>query len=174
MIALGRWAVVLALLMGGCLVLAGRAWAQDPRAVALELSGGHAAFVDEGAIHHAVLGGAARWQLTPRVGIGPELVYMVGPGDDRDLFVTGNVTWDFVTRPRRSRTVIPYVVAGAGLFRHSDRVGTGTFASSEGAFTAGGGARVWVTPRVNVGAEARLGWELHTRLTGHLGIQLAR
>ena len=49
-----------------------------------------------------------------------------------------------------------------------------SFASNEGAFTAGGGARVWVTPRVYVGGEARVGWELHTRLTGTVGVQLGR
>ena len=43
---------------------------------------------------------------------------------------------------------------------------------NEGTFTAGGGARVWVTPRVYVGGEARFGWELHTRLGGTVGIQL--
>src|SRR5215217_1087345 len=96
----------------------------------------------------------SRTLVTPRFGVGPELVYMVGPGEDRDLFITGNLTWDFFTRPSRTRSMIPYVVGGAGFFRHSDRVGSGTFASPEGAFTGGGGARVWLSPRVYVAAEA--------------------
>jgi hypothetical protein len=100
---------------------------------------------------------------------------MKGPADDRDLFVTGNVTWDFVTqRTPRAGLVVPYVLGGAGFFRHSDKFGPVDFASNEGTFTAGGGARFWVTPRVYVGGEARVGWELHTRLAGTVGVQLGR
>jgi hypothetical protein len=98
---------------------------------------------------------------------------MPGPGFDRDLFVTGNVTWDLLSRPApRPGLVVPYVLGGAGFSRHFDRFGPLRFASSEGAFTAGGGARVWVTRRVYAGAEARVGWELHTRLAGTVGVQL--
>jgi hypothetical protein len=96
-----------------------------------------------------------------------------GPGFDRDLFVTGNVIWDLAARRApRPGLVVPYVLGGVGFFRHFDRFGPTSFASSEGAFTAGGGARVWVTPRVYVGADARVGWELHTRLAGMVGVQL--
>jgi hypothetical protein len=122
-----------------------------------------------------VVGGAARWSLTPRLSIGPEVTYMRGPQDDRDLFVTGNVTFDLTPAAApRSGLVVPYVLGGAGLFRHFDRFGPQRlgFASNEGAFTAGGGARVWVTPRIYVGAEARVGWEPHARLAGTVGVQL--
>jgi hypothetical protein len=70
--------------------------------------------------------------------------------------------------------VVPYVLGGAGFLRHFDRFGPNSFASSEGAFTAGGGARVWVSPRIYVGGEARFGWELHTRVGATVGIQLGR
>jgi hypothetical protein len=45
---------------------------------------------------------------------------------------------------------------------------------NEGAFTAGGGVRALVGPRVFVGAEARVGWELHLRLNGIIGVRLGR
>jgi hypothetical protein len=165
----GRWIVVGALLAGGWLMLAGDAFAQQ-----VEFQVGHAGFADDAVIHHAVLGGALRWPLTPRLGAGPEAAYMIGPGADRDVLVTGNVWWDLVASGTRPRGVVPYVVGGAGLFRHSDRVGTGTFASAEGTFTAGGGARFRLSRRTYLSADARVGWELHTRLTAQLGIQLAR
>ncbi len=171
---LARVLMVASLLAGGCLVFAGSALAQS-LVPAAEFTGGYAAFVDDAMIDHGVFGGAARWQVTPRLGIGPEITYMIGPRSDRDLFVTGNVTWDLVRfAPPRAGRVVPYLVGGAGFFRHFNRFGPNSFASNEGAFTAGGGARVWVSRRVYVGGEARFGWELHTRLGGTVGIQFGR
>ena len=129
---------------------------------AAELALGYAGFVDDAMIQHGVVGGAVRWHLTPRLSVGPELTYMRGPGDDRDLMLTGNVTFDLVSPS--SRRVVPFVVAGAGLFRHSDRIGPSPYSSSEGAFTAGGGVRTFVDDRWYLGVEARAGWELHTRV----------
>src|SRR5262245_43199905 len=145
---------------------AAAAQAQDRRdrpPPAAELGVGYAGFIDEGMIHHGVLGGTLRWHLSPRVSVGPELVYMSGPGGDRDLFATGNLTLDFL-RPSTTRSVTPYIVAGAGLMRHTGDVGTGTFTSSEGAFTAGLGVRAWLSDRTYAGAEWRVGWEPHMRL----------
>ena len=162
--------VVLGLLVAGCLVFAGRAQAQS-RGPVLEFNGGYAGFVDDATIDHGVIGAAGRWQVTPRLGIGPEVTYMVGPRSDRDLFVTGNVTWDLVgAAPPRAGRVVPYVLGGAGFFRHFDQFGPFAFASNEGTFTAGGGARVWVSRRVYVGGEVRFGWELHARLGGTVGV----
>jgi hypothetical protein len=140
-----------------------------------EVSGGWAGFGDEGIVHHTLLGAGARYYLWRRVSIGPELQYMVGPGSDRDLIVTGNVVVDVlaptIDRPRRTT---PYVVAGGGLFRHSDRFGNETFASIEGAFTAGVGIRGWASDRVFLALDARLGWEPHLRLAGSVGVALGR
>jgi hypothetical protein len=170
---LGRLWVVLGLLVAGCLVFAGRALAQPGAAPAVEVTAGYAGFVDDATISHGLVGGLARWSVTPRLSIGPEVIYMRGPRFDRDLFVTGNVTWDLLARGvPRAGLVVPYVLGGAGFFRHFDRFGPLSFASNEGTFTAGAGARVWVAPRVYVGGEARVGWELHTRLAGTVGIQL--
>ena len=112
--------------------------------------------------------------ITPRLGLGPEVVYMRGPGADRDLFVTGNVTYDVVSLRPRPLLVVPYVVVGGGFFRHTDRFRSGPFTSYEGAFTGGGGLRVWVSDRVYVAGEARVGWELHTRYTAQVGLRLGR
>ena len=132
---------------------------------------GWAGFVDDATIDHSIYGAAGRVYLTPRLAVGPEVVYMIGPGSDRDLFVTGNVTFDLVARRQgRPRRVTPFVVAGGGFFQHSDRTGSSSFTSYEGAFTAGGGVRTWITERVYALADFRFGWELHARINGGIGI----
>ena len=56
--------------------------------------------------------------------------------------MTANLTFDLLASPAGARrgTVTPFLVAGGGLMRHSDRFGPNTFSSSEGAVT-GGAAR---------------------------------
>jgi hypothetical protein len=161
--------LVLALVLAG-----GNALAQstDSRpAPAVEFLAGYAGFVDDATIDHAIVGAAARVYLTPRVAIGPEFVYMRGPNSDRDLFLTGNLTFDVLPpRDGHPRRVTPFLVAGGGFFQHSDRFGASTFTSYEGAFTGGGGVRGWMTKRVYALADVRLGWELHARVNGAIGI----
>ena len=156
------------------LPIAGNAFAQstDIRpAPAVEFLLGYAGFVDDATIDHAIVGAAGRMYLTPRVAVGPEFVYMRGPNSDRDLYLTGNLTFD-VLPPRngRPRRVTPFLVAGGGFFQHNDRIGPFDFTSYEGAFTAGGGVRGWITERVYVLADVRLGWELHARVNTGVGI----
>ena len=45
---------------------------------------------------------------------------------------------------------------------------------TEGAFTAGGGVRAFASDRVTVGIDARVGWELHLRVNGFVGVRLGR
>ena len=152
------------------------AFAQPPDArpaPAVEFLAGYAGFVDDATIHHSIVGAAGRVYLSPRLAVGPELVYMRGPNSDRDLFLTGNLTFDILSpRQGRPRRVTPFLVVGGGLFQHSDRVGSFGFTSYEGAFTAGGGVRGWIGDRVFALADVRFGWELHTRVNGGIGIAL--
>ena len=139
---------------------------------AVEAVGGYAGFIDESLVDHAVFGASGRIHLTPRISIGPEVVFMRGPGFDRDLFLTGNLTVDLLVPPVDARrgTVNPFLVLGGGLMRHSNRFGSTTFTSSEGAVTGGGGVRAWITDRVYALGEFRLGWEPHYRVTGGVGV----
>lgn len=142
-------------------------------AMVLEGAAGWAGFGDEGIIHHTLIGAAWRGYVTRRISLGPELQFMAGPGSDRDLILTGNVMVDLLARTAgRPRRTTPYVVLGAGLFRHSNRFPAGTFSSTEGAFTAGVGLRTWVNDRVYVAADARLGWEPHMRVAALVGVAL--
>jgi hypothetical protein len=141
----------------------------------VELAAGYAGFVDDATIDHTIIGGALRMPISPRVSVGPEVVYMIGPGEDRDLFLTGNVTFDVLpVRAGRRPRVNPFLVGGAGVFRHTDRVGQRDFSNVEVAATGGGGVRVWITNRVYTAGEVRLGWELHYRVNGVLGVTLWR
>lgn len=164
---------------GSCLLLAAclsarPAGAQPRRAPTAEVSGGWAGFVDDATINNGTVGGAAVWEVSPRVRIGPELIYMMGPDRDRRLFATGKLLVDLI-RPRTGRSrVTPYVVADGGFSRYTDRIGTGTFTSYEGAVSGGGGVRLWVSDRVYLAPEIRLGWELHTRATLTVGFAPAR
>jgi hypothetical protein len=139
----------------------------------VEFFGGHAGFVDDATIHNAVFGGAARFPVTTRLSVGPEIAYMWGPNGQRNMIATGNLTFDLL-HPRGGRPprVSPFLVAGGGLFMHKDVFRSGTFRSWEGAFTLGGGSKVWINDRVYAVADFRFEWELHSRFTGGVGFSL--
>ncbi|HET9216696.1 MAG TPA: hypothetical protein VFR18_06940, partial [Terriglobia bacterium] len=61
-------------------------------------------------------------------------------------------------------------VGGGGFFRHSD----GSIRNTEGSFTAGGGTRVRITDRIYGLVDFRIGWELHCRITGGIGVKFSR
>jgi hypothetical protein len=149
--------------------LAATAAAQESRRAAVELSAGSLLFPDDGLVTEGMVGGSARFHLLPRVAIGPELVFVQGSNHSH-LVLTGNVTFDFLgpTGGREPR-VTPFAVVGGGMFQTRDQTPIGRATSSEGAFTAGGGVRALVADRLYVGAEARIGWELHLRFNGSVG-----
>jgi hypothetical protein len=104
----------------------------------------------------------------------PEVVYIHG-NNHSHLVLTGNLTWDIVgpieDRPPR---VTPFLIVGGGLFRTRETLAGEPFASNEGAFTAGGGVRALIGDRLIVGVDTRVGWELHLRLNGSIGLRLGR
>jgi hypothetical protein len=159
-----------------CLVLAPlAASAQTPNAgprATAEVVGGYTGFPDESMVDHAVAGGSVRYQLSPRVSVGPELVYMVGPGNDRDLLLMGTMWIHFTQRPagERGGSVNPFIVIGGGLMRHGNRYGASEFSHVGGAFSGGAGARVWISERVYGLGEYRMGSGFHIRMTGGLGV----
>jgi hypothetical protein len=145
--------------------------AQQPPRASVEAHAGYGSFFDEEPIGHSIVGAAGRIYVTRRLAVGPEVTYMRGPGTDRDLSLTGNLTFDFVP-PRATgepRRAVPYILAGGGLMRHSDRFFNETFSSTEGAFTAGLGVRINLSDRFYIAPEARLGWEMHSRVGVTIG-----
>ena len=101
---------------------------------------GWAGFVDDATIHHTRLRRRRAYLPHPRISVGPEFAYMVGPDADRDIFVLGSM-WIDLLAPAAGRPVVPYVVFGGGFMSHRDELGRGPYPwKYEGSFTAGGGS----------------------------------
>jgi hypothetical protein len=140
-----------------------------PGPAAVEATVGYTGFGDDGLIHHTGMGAAVRVHLTPRLSVGPELSYHIGPSRDRDLLLQGVAYFD-LRRPSLGEPgrIEPYVLAGGGLMGHD----SGYDSSASPTATWGGGARVWVTRRAYVVADARLGWPPNVRVVTGLGLLL--
>ena len=148
-----------------------RAAAQGRPGPAAEFAAGWVGFADDGVVNEGLVGAAGRVYLLPRIGVGPEVVY-IGGANHSHLIVTGNMTWDILATRGRPRQVAPFLVVGVGMFQTRESFFTGTFTSTEGAFTVGGGVRAPVSDRVTVGVDMRAGWELHLRLNGSVGLRV--
>ena len=148
--------------------------AQDRQSPSLDLSAGWVGFADDGIVGEGMVGGAGRFYLSPRIAIGPELLYIGGENHSHTV-LTGNLTFDFIApaagRPPR---VTPFLVVGGGMFQTHESFFGDNVTHTEGAFTAGGGLRAAVGDRVTVGADARMGWEAHLRVNGVVGVRLGR
>ena len=132
---------------------------------------GHAAFADESPIHHSVFGVAAQLRVTPRLAVGPELVRMHGPGDDRDWIFAIGVWWDFVSPgPLRAGKVVPFVSGGFGALAHSDRFGTNT----DRYYAGGAGVRIHLTELFYIAPEVLFASELHLRTVARIGYHIPR
>jgi hypothetical protein len=151
--------------------LAFPAAAQDRPDPVAEFAAGVLNFPDDRVVREGFGGGTVRFYVLPRVSVGPEFAFIKGDNHSHQM-LTGNVTFDVLAPINgRRRSVTPFVVIGGGLFRTRDQFPNNEiFASSDGAFTAGGGVRALVGSNVVVGAEARIGWELHIRLNGFVGV----
>jgi hypothetical protein len=155
-----------------CIMLSQTVSAQEKPRPELEVSAGLVGFADDGIVNEGMIGGAGRVYLSPRVSVGPEIVFISGDGHSH-LVLTGNVSWDLLAPDAgRPRAVAPFVVAGAGLFQTRETFFADPFTSREGAFTAGGGVKVAASDRFFAGVEARVGWETHIRINGFGGLRL--
>jgi len=149
-----------------------QAGAQENPGPVAEVSGGWVGFADDSLVSEGFVGGNARFYLSPRLAVGPEVVHIVGQNHSH-LVATGNLTYDIrAPSGAKPRQVTPFLVAGGGLFQTRQSFPTGRFTSGEGAFTAGGGVRIANGNRTTVGVDARIGWELHLRVNGFVGVRL--
>ena len=141
--------------------------AQDHPRTAAELAAGVLQFPDDGIVTEGMFAGAFRFYVSPRVAVGPELVFVSGSNHSH-VIATGNLTFDLLSP---TRIVTPFLIVGGGVFHSREQTGRGPFNSTEGAFTAGGGVRAMTSDSVYVAAEARIGWELHLRFNGVIGVR---
>jgi len=169
-----RRTAVLAALLLLAPFLTGAAAAQERPSPALDLSAGWVGFADDGIVGEGMVGGAGRFYLSPRLAVGPELLYISGDNHSH-LVLTGNLTFDVVAPTAgRAPAVTPFFVVGGGMFQTRESFAAEDYTYTEGAFTAGGGVRAAVGDRVTVGVDARLGWEAHFRINGVVGVRLGR
>lgn len=146
--------------------------AQDRPLPALDLAAGWVGFADDGVVSEFPIGAGFRWYLSPRISIGPEVTFISGESHSHQV-VTGNLTFDFFAPRNGAPRVTPFIVVGSGMFQTSEGFANRPpFSSTEGAFTVGGGIRAPVGDRVAIGADARLGWEPHLRITGFVSVGL--
>jgi hypothetical protein len=83
--------------------------AQHTPAPVIEVVVGRSGFIDEAWDYFTTIGGGARWFATPRLAIGPEVVYLFGgPAglETSHLSVTGSVSFDMV-RDEGDRRLVP-------------------------------------------------------------------
>jgi hypothetical protein len=147
------------------------AFAQDRPSPSLDLSAGWVGFADDGIVSEGMVGGAGRFYLSPRIAIGPELLY-IGGDSHSHLVLTGNLTFDVIAPTAgRAPAVTPFLVVGGGMFQTRESFFGEDYTHTEGAFTAGGGVRAAVGDRITMGVDARIGWEAHIRINGVVGVR---
>jgi hypothetical protein len=147
------------------LLLAASAQAQNKPRPEIKATAGWVGFIDESWINHKIVGGSARFYLTPRVGLEPEVLYMIGPGSDRDVTLIPHVSFDFLVR----EMIRPYVIGGAGWMHHSQKIGPIRFTNNEWVGNGGVGVKFFLTPGLFVAPEFRIGFETILRAAASIG-----
>src|SRR5689334_22961567 len=92
------------------LLFAVSAQAQQKPRPEIKATAGWVGFIDENWIDHTAVGASARFYLTSRIGLEPEVLYMIGPGSDRDVTLIPHLSFDFMSREK----VRPYIIGGVG------------------------------------------------------------
>jgi hypothetical protein len=170
-----------AMLMTLCLM--SNASAQEslsPPKVEVKVTAGGASFGFDDTTGHSAVGGAIRIYLTKRLSVEPEFMYMRGGPNDQDYFFTPSVAYD-LTDP--SGKYVPYLVAGVGVERHTGKFFGADFDTGEPfvldtSFTTwsagvGAGVKIFLTDRLFVAPEARVGREPTVRGTVSVGYVLS-
>jgi hypothetical protein len=121
----------------------------EDRVQARGLVGGSAFFESQ---THKAVGGTVDFRLADGLRLGPEVIYHIGPGQDRDITSTALVSYEF----RRLKRVTPFVTGGVGLLHHTEGRGWSSNSLTAG---GGGGLKIAITRRLFVVGEGRAGWE---------------
>jgi Outer membrane protein beta-barrel domain len=127
-------------------------------------------------LEHTLVGGSVRAYVTKRLSIEPEYLYLRRSKDDQDHLVQMNVAFDLTDPTKR---FVPYGIAGAGVLHNRGRVFGSDFVTGapfvrEISFTtwtasAGGGVKIFLTNRLFLSPELRLGREPTFRATINVG-----
>lgn len=125
---------------------------------------------------HKAVGGAVRVYVTKRLSIEPEYLYLRHSERDQDQLVQPNVAYDFTDPTKR---VVAYGIAGVGVLHHKGRFFGNDFVTGaprvfDTSFTtwtasAGGGMKIFLTKRLFVSPEVRVGRQPTLRATINVG-----
>lgn len=149
-----------------------------PPKVEIKATGGGAVFAieDEDALGHSAVGAALRVYFARRWSVEPEFIYMRRNAGDQDYFFTPSVAYD-IQDP--SGKVVPYVVGGVGVEHHTGRFVGADFTTGRPfvvdttrdtwSLGIGAGVKLFLTDRLYVAPEFRLGREPYARATVSLG-----
>jgi Outer membrane protein beta-barrel domain len=127
-------------------------------------------------LEHKVVGGSVRAYVTKRLSIESEYLYLRHSDNDQDHLVQPNVAFDFTDPTKR---FVVYGIAGVGVLHHEGRFFgrdfvTGAprvFDTSFTTWTAsvGGGVKIFLTKRLFVSPEFRVGREPTARAIINVG-----
>lgn len=127
-------------------------------------------------LEHTLVGGALRVYVTKRLSIEPEYLYLRRSENDQDHLGQISVAYDFTDPTKR---VVAYGIGGGGVLHNRGRVFGSDFVTGapfvrEIEFTtwtasAGGGVKIFLTKRLFVSPELRLGREPTVRATINVG-----
>ena len=131
---------------------------------------------DQDRIPHAVGGASLRVYVTRRVSVEPEFLYMRHSADDQDYLGQVSIAYDFTDPTKR---VVPYVTAGLGVLHHRGRFFGQDFVTGQPrvfdtsytapAASAGAGVRLFLTRRLFIAPEGRIGRQPSVRGTVTIG-----
>jgi len=150
-----------------------------PRAE-LKIGGGISTFGGTSSIEnyrHTVIAGAVRVYVYKRLSIEPEVMYMQRGDNDRDLVITPHIAVDLMDSRGR---FVPYVITGIGVEHHRDQFTYNDFfngnvlvtrkvSSNTVSINAGVGAKLFLTDRLFVAPDVRVGYEPTFRATVSVG-----
>jgi hypothetical protein len=138
------------------LILSTQLYGEEMKRYDAELTLGTSAFIDEETpFDHWVIGGSLNIRVTDKLSVAPQLLYMIGPGTDRDLMLTGNVEY----RLASSEHLALYVVGGGGLLQQRQDFGTKTFTANTWEASGGLKAKFYITDRWYAAPEFRIDHE---------------
>lgn len=144
----------------------------------IKLTVGAAGFTsDQGRIPHGLAGASLRIYVTRRVSVEPEFLYMRNSPEDQDYLAQVGAAYDLTDPTKR---IVPYVIAGIGVLHHRGRFfgvdvfGTGQPRVFDTSFTApaasaGAGVKIFLTKRLFIAPEARVGRQPSVRATISIG-----
>ena len=148
-----------------------------PPKAEIKLTVGAAGFTsDDGRIPHGLAGASVRVYVTRRVSVEPEFLYLRNSPNDEDYLFQPSVAYDLTDSRGR---FVPYVIAGIGVLHHRGEVFGVDFVTRQPrvfdnsytsvAASAGAGVKMFLTKRLFIAPEGRVGYQPSLRGTISIG-----